>query len=334
MSIEIEELSSDRRGEWNRLVAQSPQTTPFHEFDLLEVIADHADATLRPLVGYKGREPVGLFPTFVVRKGPVATVFSPPPSLKIPYLGPATLNVEKLKPSKAEKRNRRFVEASLDYVEERVGPRYAHVRTNTRYEDTRPFTWNGFETTPHFTYVVDLTDGPDALFDRFSRDARTNVRDARDADCVVEERGVDALRFVLQRVRERHEEQDEWFPLTTEFVTDLYETAPDGVVRPYVCEFEGKVVGGSLVLEHGDTAYGWQGAVKPDVDLDVNDLVHWHVINDVVDRDVTRYDLVGANQPRLSRYKSKFAPTLETYDSLEKSSPGMSLAAKTYKRLR
>ena len=334
MSIEIEEFTSDRREEWDRLVDQSPGTTPFHRFPLLEVVADHADATLHPLVGYKGREPVGVFPVFVVRKGPVSTVFSPPPSLKITYLGPAMLNVAKLKPSKAERRNRRFVESALDYVTERIGPRYVHVRTHTRYRDTRPFTWNGFESTPHFTYVVDLADGADALFDRFSRDARKNVRDAREGDCVVEERGVEAARTIVDQVRKRHEEQDEWYPLTTDVVADLYERAPDGVVRPYVCEVEGEAVGGSLTLEHGDTAYGWQGVVKPEVDLDVNDVVHWNVINDVVDRGVTRYDLVGANKPRLSRYKSKFAPTLETYQSLEKSSPGMSLAAKTYKRLR
>lgn len=334
MSIEIEEFSGDRRPEWNSLAEQSPGSTPFHRFALLEVIADHAGATLYPLVGYKGQEPVGIFPIFVVKKGPVSTAFSPPPSLKITYLGPALLNVAKLKPSKAERRNRRFVEAALDHLEERAGPRYVHVRTNTRYDDTRPFTWNGFESSPHFTYVVDLADGPDALFDRFSRDARKNVRDARDADCVVEERGVEAARTIVDQVRKRHEEQDQWYPLTTEFVADLYEHAPDGVVRPYVCEVEGEAVGGSLTLEAGDTAYGWQGVVKPDVDLDVNDVVHWHVINDVADRDVTRYDLVGANKPRLSRYKSKFAPTLETYQSLEKSSPGMSLAAKTYKRLR
>ncbi len=334
MSIDVEEFSTDRGDEWDSLVEQSPQATPFHRFGMLEVAAEHANATLHPLVGYKGREPVGLFPVFVVKKGPVSTAFSPPPSLKITYLGPATLNLEKLKPGKAERRNRRFVEAALDHVEEHVGPQYVHVRTSTRYEDTRPFTWNGFEATPHFTYVVDISDGPDALFDRFSRDARKNVRDARETDCVVEERGVEAARTVVDQVRKRHEEQDEWYPLTTKFVTDLYEAAPDGVVRPYVCDVDGETVGGSIVLEEGDTAYGWQGVVKPDVDLDVNDVVHWHVINDVAERGVTRYDLVGANQPRLSRYKSKFAPTLVSYDGLEKSSPGMSLAARTYKRLR
>lgn len=334
MSIDIEEFTADRRTEWDRLVDQSPDATPFHRFALLEVIADHADATLHPLVGYKGQEPVGVFPVFVVRKGPVSTAFSPPPSLKITYLGPALLNVDKLKPSKAERRNRRFVDGCLDYVDEQISPRYVHVRTGTRYEDTRPFTWNGFESTPHFTYVVDLTDGPDALFDRFSRDARKNVRDAREVDCVVEERGIEAARTIIDQVRERHEEQDEWYPLTTDFVGDLYEAAEDGVVRPYVCEVDGEVVGGSLTLEHGDTAYGWQGVVKPDSDIAVNDVVHWNVINDVVERGVTRYDLVGANEPRLSRYKSKFAPTLETYQGLERSSPEMSLAAKTYKRLR
>lgn len=334
MSVEVEELGAGRRAEWERLVEKSPGTTPFHRGPLLEVVADHADATVHRLVGYKGEEPVGLFPVFVVSKGPVSTAFSPPPSLMIPYLGPALLNGAKLKPSNAERRNRRFVEGCLDYVDERVGPRYVYVRTGTRYPDVRPFTWNDFESTPRFTYVVDLSDGADALFDRFSRDARTNVRDAKDANYVVEERGIEATRTIINQVRTRHDEQNEWYPLTAEFVEALYESAPEGVIRPYICEVDGETAGGSIVLEHGDTAYGWQGVVTPEVDLDVNDVIHWHVIRDVIERGVGRYDLVGANNHRLSRYKSKFAPSLETYTSLERSTPDMTLAAKAYKRLR
>lgn len=148
MSIDITQFDADDRidrEQWNDYIRRSRGGTVFHTFDMLELIERHASADLYPFIGYKGQEPVGVFPLFVVRKGPVSTAFSPPPSLKITYLGPALLNAAKLKPSKAERRNRRFVEAALDYVDEHVGPRYVHVRTHTRYSDTRPFTWNGFE---------------------------------------------------------------------------------------------------------------------------------------------------------------------------------------------
>ncbi|MFC7115375.1 hypothetical protein ACFQH2_11060 [Natronoarchaeum sp. GCM10025703] len=80
MSVEIELYDGDDRERWNRHVDQSPQSTPFHRYEALEVLADASGTELYPMVGYKGQEPVGLLPVFVLSKGPVAAAFSPPPT--------------------------------------------------------------------------------------------------------------------------------------------------------------------------------------------------------------------------------------------------------------
>ncbi|MFB6164397.1 MAG: GNAT family N-acetyltransferase, partial [Haloarculaceae archaeon] len=288
MSIEVRNATRDDLEQWNSYVDQSPTAGLFHRREAIEVLARHADARVHHLVGFKGQEPVGIFPVFELRKGPtpsasVSTAFSPPPDLRVPYLGPALLNMDKLKQRKAERRHKRFVAGSFEWIDEEIAPRYAHVRVGSDYPDMRPLTWEGFEATPTYTYHVDLTVGEDDLLDSFSSDARSNIRDGRDRDDVtVREEGRAAVGEILQRVRERYESQGIAFHLPDELVEDLYDRLPDGSIRPYVCRVDGEFVGGILAYEHDDAIYRWQGGVRVDADVDVaiNDLLDWQVMVD------------------------------------------------------
>lgn len=319
---------------WDDLVERSPQGTPFHRRAALDVLAEHSGMTLHSLVGYKGQEPVGLFPVYERSRGPVTAVFSPPPDLKISYGGPILVNFGKLKRRKAEKRHQAFVDGCVELVDAELSPSYVHVRTTTRYSDVRAFTWNGFDVNPGYTYVVDLTPGTDELLGEFSSDARRNVRNGHEADCEIEERDTPAIEQIIEQVRARHDEQNESYGVTPGFVTDLWRALPEGTVRPYACTVDGAFVGGMVTLEDNDTVYRWQGGAKTDADLPVNDLVDWRIMRDAVDRGLTRYDLVGANKRRISAYKAKFAPHLETYQEMERSTRPMRVATGLYNRLR
>ncbi|MDS0281766.1 GNAT family N-acetyltransferase [Haloarcula onubensis] len=331
MALDIAELADNEASTWNDALDRTRERTPFHRFEALQVFADHADADLHPLLAYKGEQPVGLFPIFTVRKGPITAAFSPPPELKVSYLGPVVLAQPGMKPHSKEKRRRRLIEGSLDWLDEQYDPEYVHVRTSLGAPDVRPFDWATFTETPRFTYVVDLDAEPETLRDRFSRDARSNVRDATEA-CEVSEEGITVARRVIRQVQDRHAEQDLDFPLTTRFVEDLYRALPEGYLRPYACTVDGEFVGGSLILDDGERVYNWQGTAKQETDHDVNDLLHWEVLRAAAERGHSAYDLVGANDQRLSRYKSKFAPTLRTYHSLERSSAGLGTAARLYRQ--
>lgn len=333
MSVDVThgDLTPER---WDRLVARSPAGTPFHRHASVETFAEHADMRLHPLVGFVGQEPVGVFPIFEKSKGPFAAVFSPPPALKINYLGPAPCNLQKLKTRKRELRHRRFIEGCLDYVEDRIGPMYRHVRTSYGYTDPRPFEWREFEVTARYTYVVDLDRSERALLQAFSSDARQNVRAVSDSDCEVYEGGHAEIDRIIEQVAARHREQDKSYKLTPAVVHDLYDRLPDGVVRPYAATVDGEFAGGIVTLESDDAIYRWQGGVTPDVELPVNDALDWHVMTDAISRGVTTYDFLGANNHRLCGYKAKFAPDLRTYHSLERGSRSMNVASSFYSRLR
>lgn len=332
MSIEVERLADDDQAEWNDLLERMPGRTPFHRREALAVLADHAGQDVHPLVGYKGQEPVGLFPVFETGRGPLTAAFSPPPRLKVTYLGPVVADLSQMSSNSAERRRRRFITAATEWVDDEIDPRYVHIRTATEFEDPRPFDWAGFDLTPRFTYEVDLTAGPERLFDAFSRDARSNVRDA-EAACSVREGDRVALDRIVEQVRSRYLEQDVPFPVSDAFVRDLYDALPDGTVQPYVCEVDGEFAGGSIVLDDGECVYGWLGSVVPAVEYDVNDFLHWHVIQRAADDGRSTYDLVGANDARLSRFKSKFAPTLRRYHELSRTGPATALIERVYQHV-
>lgn len=332
MSIEV--TTVDDAGRWNELLSETAGAAAFHHTGALEVFEAHSDGTCHRLVGLKGEEPVGLFPVFTVRKGPATAAVSPPPNLKLPYLGPRVLNRQSPKRRRRDKRNRRFVDACLDWLAAEHSPNYTSIRTAPGYDDVRPFIWQEYETTPRYTYVVDIDRDPETLLSAFSTDARRNVTDEYDVEYELTEGSIDDIDRIVEQVEQRHAEQDESYPLDAAVVRDLYRSLPEGVVRPYVCRIDGSFTGGVINMEYGDHAVRWVGGAKVSADLPVNDLLDWAYITDAMERDVLTYDLAGANNPRIARFKAKFAPDLVPYYRLENGTRTMSTLSKLYGSLR
>lgn len=334
MSIDIERVTRAEFDTWDRCVDRSPEATVFHRSGVLAQLADHVGATLHPLVGYKGQEPVGLLPLFEVEKGPVRAVFSPPPATWVEYLGPARLNVAKLSRRKAERRHQRFVDGCLEYVDETIDPVLTRIETSTRYDDVRPFQWADFTTATSYTYVVELTDEADML-ERFSSDARSNVRGDYDTECTIEQEDRYGLHRIVDQVERRYREQDTPVTLPSQLLDGLYDALSPDELRPYVCRVDGEFVGGIIVVADETTAYRWIGGVRPDVDvsLPVNDLLDWHVMTDVLADGRDYYDLVGAGAERINEYKAKFDPTLQTFYRIQSNPLLLEAASATYERV-
>lgn len=328
MTINVTRLDDDSR--WNDLVHESRAATPFHLSGALDVLADHSDTHLHRLVGYKGEEPVGLFPVFTKHWGPFVAAFSPPPDLKLPYLGPVVLNLQKLKRRRRELRQTRLIDAFIEWLEAEHGPTFTNLRTTPGYTDPRPFIWQSFDVVPRYTYVVDLDRDPDAILESFSSDARRNITGDYDIEYTIEVGDTAGISSVVDQVTARHDEQGERFPVDTALVTGLYEALPEGVVRPQTCRVDGEFAGGNVNLAIDGRSINWIGGAKHDHDLPVNDLLEWDYLEYAMERGESEYDLAGANNRRISRYKSKYAPDLVPYFSIQSASPSASLAASIY----
>ncbi|SDQ94406.1 lipid II:glycine glycyltransferase FemX [Natronobacterium texcoconense] len=336
MSIEVTTLDPwTDADEWNRYVERSDGTNPFFRAEALRLQAEDTGTTPHLIAGFKGQEAVGLFPIFSYERGPISGAFSPAPRSWSCYLGPATLNVDKLKQRKADRRIKRFLEGSIEWIEREISPHYTKI-VAAEFEDVRPFVWNGYAVEPGYTYVVDLEGSKEELAKRFSSDARNNIRNADEDEYVVEEGGNDDVARIVEQVARRYESQGQPFHLSPDFAQAAHATLPDGSIRPYVCRVDGEFVGGILVVESDTTRYRWQGGVKPDTDVDlaINDLLDWHVMRDGLEDGLERYDLVGAGVPSINRYKAKFNPRLETNYTITSGAFGLDVLVDRYRKLR
>ncbi|AFO56661.1 MULTISPECIES: GNAT family N-acetyltransferase [unclassified Natrinema] len=336
MSVDIRALDPRTDAdEWNRYVERSAGTNPFFRAEALRLQAEDTGTTPYLLAGFKGQEPVGVFPVFEYTRGPVTGAFSPAPHSWTSYLGPSLLNVEKLKQRKADRRTKRFIEGCLERIEDEIAPLYSKFVT-AEFDDIRPFVWNEYDVKPGHTYVVDLEGSEDELLKRFSSDARSNIRNADGDRYTIAEGDTDDVARIVQKVRDRYESQGQPFRLSTDFARSLHEMLPDGAIRPYVCRVDGEFLGGILVVESDRTRYRWQGGVKPDADVDIaiNDLLDWHVMRDGLHGDIDAYDLVGAGVPSINRYKAKFNPRLEIQYEITAGAFGIDLLVDRYQKHR
>ena len=334
MGIEVERLDGPDDVDWNSLVERSPMGSVFHHTAALDVLADHSGGRLHLLAGYKGQEVVGLFPVFELSKGPVSTAFSPPPRLGVPALGPVLTNYGKLKRKKLDRRTKGLVDGALDWLERELDPGYTHIETTPAFRDARPFLWSDYEVTPRYTYELDLTGGTDAVLEGFKRNLRSRIRRHEDADYEVFVGGADAIDFIIDQVRARFEQQGETYAIEAQYVRDLHAALPDDALRPYVGAVDGQYHGGVLVPALGEELFFWQGGGKPDAPLPINDLVHWRIIQDAVDRGLSTYNLTGANTHRIAEYKAKFNPDLSPYYEVERGTRTMNVVSGVYRRLR
>lgn len=306
----------------------------FHTEAALQVLDRYEPGELRLFGGYRGNQLVAMLPTFV-RDVPFATIIaSPPPGLSVPRMGPILMPTSP-KRSKQEKVNREFTEAVLESLDSDDPLTLFGMVCDPTYTDPRPYEWAGYDVETRFSYSIELADQhEDDVIMSFSKDARTNIRDAEETGVEIQKRGVEAAGRIYDGYRDRLSEQDIHFPTPRHYTQDLV-AALDDHARVYVIEDpDGEFLGGCIVLYSNDTAYAWIGGMPAYYDdVNMNSLMEWRIIEDILTDPsldpVQRYDLGNANIEHLSRYKSKYNPDLVPHYEI-KSGALMTLARRTY----
>jgi hypothetical protein len=334
----------------------------FHRPAALAAIDRHAPGELHLYGGFKGQQAIALLPV-VVRNGPLGTVaMSPPPGMAIPRLGPIVMPTSP-KRRKQEKVNREFTETVLDRIRtdytarlaqvgfdspmaQRVGEQMESGLTlfrmlcGTAYGDPRPYLWGDLSVEPYFTYELDLeSTTADAVKNSFSKSLRREIRDAEELDVTVTREGIEGARDVFEHTVDRYDEQDETLGLSWNYVRDLWEGLGDAAQTYVARDDSGEYLTGITALYSNDAAYFWQGGARSVYEgTSVNSLVHWCIIQDIVDEppieSVTTYDLMGANTERLCRYKAKFGADLVPYYLVESNGTTMNAAKRAYQFVR
>ena len=335
MSVKLEIVGEDERDRWDTLVESSPHGTIFHTWKWLKIMEKHTESKLYPVIGLKGTTPIGVFPLFYQKNFLVKMMFSPPPHLAMPYLGPALVDYDKLKQGKKESIFIEFQKQVDDFIFSEPKPSYVSISSSPSLLDSRPFKWTGYEVEPMYNYLFDLSGGADYVWKGFKKHLRQNISRAENRGITIKEGFKEELELIYDSLFDRYKEQDITLPVTKEYLLDLYSSFHPHSLRIFVAEYQREIIGGMVDIYYGSKVVSWLGNAKANVEgVSPNELIQWEAIKWACEHDFKYYEEVGGNTPRLCHYKSKYNPNLSVYLSAGKYSTHIKFLETVYKHVR
>lgn len=302
---------------WNELVDSILGGTVFHRWEWLKIAEKHSKSRLYPLVCLDDiGVPFGIFPLFYSRRGPLKMVFSPPPGCAM-RLGPI-LTAAEPKQHRLEHLYREFQEETDRFIKG-MRANYIFIDSSPGLNDVRPFIWSNYDVTPAYTYKIDLTQGEAGVWSAFQKKLRSDILRTEKRGVSIREGSGEDLAFLHESVDNRYRAQNMHLLLSKEYLDDLFQQFGGSHIRISVAQSENTVLGAIIHLVYKDTVSVWHGVAKSDVSgLAVNDLIQWKSIQWAIRNGFKKYELMGANTPRLCEFKSKYSPELDLYFIIKK----------------
>jgi hypothetical protein len=329
-SVEIKEIKKEDYNLWDELVERSPQGTIFHNSDWLKIVERHTNSKLYLFAGYLGGEPVAAIPFFYHRKYFFKILSSPIPGNMIQNLGPIIPNYDDLKQDKKEFYFREFQKELNKYIHSKIKPHLTLIITSPDLIDARPYIWTNYQVIPKYNYIKNI-ENLDLVWNGFKRQLRKNIVNAEKNGVEIEEGDSNSYNIIVQSLSGRLEEQELKFPVSKEYMLDLYQTFNPNNLKVFIAKYEEKQVGGIIVTAYKDKISIWVGATRANLKgLYPIDLLQWKIIEWGNENGYKYCEILGANIPSISYFKSRYNFDLDIYYSIEKSSTKFKVIKNTY----
>ena len=301
-------LTEEEYEDWDRLVASSPEGSPYHSSEYLDVICRCAGGDSRILAVRDGQELVGGVPLYERESSTGVFV---QPRLLLYYNGLVLRDYDTKYPSKITSRHLGIMEA-LERGLTRLDHAHVELRCRSPRADLRPFVQDGWSASPSYTYVVDLSD-TDRLWDRIDQNLRRLVERAREEGIeVTEDEDFDSF-FRLHRLVV--EEKGAPLYLQRErFERYFRELRERDLVRLYHARLpSGQSVSTAMVLASDHpVSHTVSAAADPDhYDTGASPLLRWRSFEELSEAGYAANDLTDASLNTVSRFKRQLGSELE-----------------------
>ena len=333
MTIEVRIARNEEIKNWDSLIEASSYGTIFHLLDWLRIAEKHTNSKLYPLIGLKGEEVIGVFPLFYEKKGPLKMVFSPPPKVAIPYMGPVLLGYDKLKQEKKESVIMDFVTGVDNFIHKEIKPDYIHFTLPPDLIDCRPFKWLWYQANPVYTYLIDISGSLSDLEADFSIQARRNIKKAEKDGMSAELGSKEELEILYNMLYNRYAKQERKIPISKDYLLDVFDKYFPKNLKVFIIRYQDDIVSGGVKLCYKDRIIDWIGQPKTTMRT-ANDFLHWSIMKWGIENKCHYYEILGANTLSISQFKSKFNPKLSVYFELKKATVFGTVAEKIYTKLK
>jgi len=316
--ITIKILNEYEYGIWDEIVQRSPQATAVHKLEWLKIIERHTKSKLYLFVGYLGNQIVAAIPFFYHKSFILKIISSPIGPTMVANLGPILPDYDMLKQDKREFYFREFQNELDRYIAKNIKPDSIFILTGPNLLDTRPYIWNNYVVTPKYNYKKNI-ENLDEIWGGFKKQLRKNIEGAKNAGIVIEEGSLDEYKFIINLLSKRLDDQELAIPISKEYLIDIYNRFHPENLKIFIAKNNGVPITGIIVLCYSNTLSIWVGATQVgSKGLYPVDLLQWKIIEWGNKNGYKYCEILGANMPSISYFKSRYNFDLEIYFSVKK----------------
>jgi len=205
-----------------------------------------------------------------------------------------------------------------------TGANYMRLCTPPGLIDIRPYTHNKYQITPSYTYIINLQNGEEQVWNDFKPELRRSIKKTEKAGVSVEEGSEEDLKFLYDALVRRLEEQGIKSSIYEEYLLDIYNSFYPKNLKIFVGKHKGETVGGEISVCYNGKLSAWIGIPKISMKgVYANDLIQWEAIKWAVKQGLKQYEIMDdGSDPRLCAFKSKYNPEATIwFSAIKYSSP-------------
>ena len=315
--VHLSKVSMKFKEEWNEFVHATSGGSFFHLFDWLEITAEKTGYQLLPLMVKEKNEITGIAPFFLKKSAGITLCVSPPSKMSTPWSGPL-FKYRKDRPNKVQKITAEIIEEIHKYLVDEEGADYINITTIPKFKDVRPFKWLSYNTTPLYTYMVDIEES-ERTFSDFENKIKREVKATEKSENISYEGHDDRYFYhILDVVKNRYKEQWMNFPISDDVIKKMLETDLSKYLTTRSVITDKGIVTGLILIVYKNSMHHWIGATKPLQNYPgACSYLHWKVMKEFSEKGMKFYELMGGNTKHLIDQKSRFNGELVPYYNSE-----------------
>lgn len=306
-NIDTRYLTPEEYQLWDQFVDVCVDGTIFHKSTWLKPISALQNLNFSIAACFKGGELIGGMAFSWKKK------FGLFPVIQIPartfYFGPVIARSETQYQSKSESHHQSVVLALTKFL--MFDYQMFRASFPPSVSDIRPYSWNGFQTSIHYTYRTDLIPEKDFL-KSFDHSVRKQINKGKKLESAFHtENAVRDIRAAIELEQKSFRRQSfSMSPVSgtafNDFVASLIENK---LAQIYTISLNDTPVASRIVIQDRPKGivYDWMaGADKNYLSTGLNQLLMYRVLEELQQSEFNYFDFGGAGTASIARYKSTF----------------------------
>jgi lipid II:glycine glycyltransferase (peptidoglycan interpeptide bridge formation enzyme) len=311
---------------WDDIIFSSVEGTLFHTWKWLKIMEKHNrknifscnyQGKLYPLIVREGNEIIGLIPVFFYNSPLLKMACSPPFSVENLYLGPVIKKDDAIKSHRKQNLIHKFQKAVDKFLKYTLKSNYISIHSAPGMSDPRSFIWAGYRVEPEFTNIIDLTLGEKSVWENFDRTMRNTIYKLEKNKISTDIGSKEDVEIIYNLLLERKR-----IHTSKEFLWEIFENFYPENLNFFVAKKADIPLTGIMTISYKDKVSVWMGAPRITVDgVSPNYIVHWESIRWACNNNFKRFEVLGASDPTLFAFKSKFNGEIVPYYTMKWYSP-------------